>query len=214
MKKTLKISLSLLSLLLVNVPATAAITGPYAGVGGGYGILRTPDSHLFINTFETKNSHSRGGIAGRAFLGFTFNKYLGIEGGYAAYTSSKYSASLLNILNSSIKFQANTADVVFKGYIPFGTIGLDIYGIAGAARVLEQIKYVDGGIFTNFPSPAPGSTNIYKTRPIYGVGASYDITCNFVVGVEYTQIQKSDSSNTGGTPFINLATLNLSYHLG
>lgn len=220
MKKTLKISLSLLSLILINTPAIAALTGPYIGLGGGYGILRTPDSHLFVNTIETKNSHSRGGIAGRAFLGFTLNKYLGIEGGYADYTSSTYSASMysastLKTLQSSITYRAYTGDAVLKGYIPFGATGLNIYGIAGAARVKEHVKYVNGGILTNVSSLIPGTKHISKSRPIYGAGASYDINCNYVVGMEYTQIQKlGNNSSKHGTPFINLATLNLSYHFG
>lgn len=212
MRKTLVLSMGILNFFTLN--ASAAITGPYVGIGGGYGLLRTPDSHLFVDAFTTSNSHSRGGGAGRAFFGYTLNKYFGIEGGYAAYTSSHYSASAIGgLLNSSLRFEVNTADVVGKAYMPFGTSGFNIYIIGGVARVFEYTKYTDGGILTNFPAPAAGTTSTFSTRPIYGVGASYDIMCNLVTNVEYTQIQRDGSSVTG-TPFIGLATLNLSYHFG
>jgi opacity protein-like surface antigen len=211
MKKTIALSMSILNFFTLN--ASAAIVGPYIGVGGGYGLLRTPDSHVFINDFGIENSHSRGGIAGRGFIGYTFNKYFGIEAGYAAYTSSHYNASLDGFFESSLRFEANTADVVAKAYLPFGTSGFDIYILGGAARVFETIKFVSGGIPTNFVAPAAGTTSQNATRPIYGAGASYEITCNLVANAEYTQIQRDGSSDTN-TPFINLATLNISYHFG
>lgn len=215
MKKLVAISWGILNFLTLD--ASATLLGPYLGLGGGYGLLRTPNTHLFVNTvstFDVNNSHSRGGIAGRAFVGYTLNRYVGVEGGYATYSHSRYSANALGgLLHSSLKFQANIADVVVKGYLPIDRIKLNLYALAGAARVFEQITYRPHGIPTNISPPSVGSTSANKTRPIYGAGIGYIINCNFFINAEYTQIQRNAGSNTV-TPFINLSTINLSYHLG
>lgn len=197
--------------------AFAAVMGAYAGLGVGYGNLRTPKGYAFNPNDPTITSNSRksGGWAGRAFVGYNFNRFIGIETGWAYYPRSLYRASDIFGDNSSLQYNAKAVDAVIKAYMPIGYTGASVYILAGAAYVTETVNFQDGGIDNadSFVFPPDGKTHIYHTRPLYGVGASFDFPCHITTAIEFTQIQRLNRFTKNGLsiPFINLATFQLIY---
>lgn len=214
MKKRILPILAIASFFTLIHSASATVCGPYLGVGAGYSILGTPSKNLFT---PTNSGYERGGVGGRAFLGYNFAQYFGIEGGYARYARSKYTGSIGG-LDSSIRYYGRSADIVGKFYVPLGTDRVNLYVLAGAVSFWEQIKYANAGVPTvsNFAPPATGTTNQRRTRPIYGGGLSFNIVRHFTMAAEYTYIQQLGHFNTTplAVPNAQLATLNMIVNFG
>lgn len=219
MKHFMKPFLSILFLGLAS-SAGAVSCKFYAGLGGGYGSVNTPNKNVFNVSADPagNTSHSIGGVSGRAFAGFNFIEYFGIEAGYARYARSYYSGSEPTLfLNSSLTYYDHSYDVVGKGYLPLAHSGFVAYGLVGGARVVQTVKFNNESIPLNGEIATPtqnGSNHIYKTLPIYGVGVMYEFGPNFSSNVELTQIHGSGNMNTQPTavPNLNLVTLNIAYH--
>lgn len=212
MKKILTLSAVSVASLFFLEPTFAVYGGFYVGAGAGYGILRTPTS-----VFQNQTSHQRGGLSGRVFTGFNFNKFFGVEAGYAQYALSRNTASM-NGFNSSVRYYTRTADAVLKGYLPIGLTAFNLYALAGAASYREQIKYGNAGnaLVSNFAAPPLGSSTIRKTRPIYGIGLNYDSYGQVSLNLEVTRIQKlgSFTTNANAIPYADLSTFNVIYNFG
>lgn len=204
--------------LACSLSANAACVGGYIGLGAGDGILKTSNNYIFSSTGGAANgSKSRGGLSGRVFAGANFLPYLGLEAGYARYARSKYTGNFAGS-SSILAYYARTYDVVFKGYLPLGRSGFNAYAVAGAARVAETIRYPNANVPLNGTIAQPatlGNSHIYKTRPIYGFGGSYDFNPCFSANVEATQIRRlgNFNSNAASVPFMNLVTVNVAYHI-
>src|SRR5688572_18210895 len=221
--KTLLVTTAIAGSLAFTHLASAANPGAYVGAGLGLSKLQTPSSYAFnapilsLNTFSSNNKYSQGGLGGRIFAGFNFNKYFGLEAGLATYATSKYSATL-NGASSSIEYKANAFDLVGKGYLPIGETGFNVYALAGIARLNQTVKYNNGNIplSGSVATPKNGSTTYHNIRPIYGIGASYDVNAHFTTSVELTQIYKSGNmkSSQGATPNANMLTINAAYNFG
>lgn len=212
MKRIMLIACATLGALTSSFDANAAQIGPYLGAGAGMANLRTPNHYSFAAPAE--NTRTRGGWGERIFIGFNVDPYLGIEAGYANYPRSLYIGRQASNY-SSITYNARTYDLVGKAYLPLGASGFNIYVLAGAARVAEILKYVNSpiGLTGSIATPIPGTTNTFKTRPIYGLGINYDFNRHLVANVELTQIQHLNtfSNKPNSIPFMNLATVNLAY---
>ncbi len=204
----------------LTLSSYAALKGPYLGLGGGYGILQTPDHNLSaINSVHVKGkSFSRGGVAGRVFGGFNFNQYLGLEIGYAQYGRSKYTFRTFLDPNASIRFYANTTDVVLKAYYPFLCNQLSPYILGGYVSVLERVKLdLNTNMEFEFADLDEDVTGVHKARPIYGFGLSYSPFCHFAVNAEVTRVQQSGDfykNVSNYIPYMDLATINVAYNFG
>lgn len=192
----------------------SATCGAYIGLGGGYGRLGTPSNNVFAAPDST---YERGGLSGRAFIGYNFAHYFGIEGGYGRYARSRYTGTE-GIAESTLRYYGREADGVAKFYIPLGTEFVNIYGLAGVSSFWETIKYADAGVpvDSNFAEPTPGTTHQRRTRPIYGGGFIFNLIPHFVMNIEYTQIQQLGrfSTNPLAVPYGALWTLNFAVNLG
>ncbi len=218
MKKITKISAAMLgSFALINL-ANAATPGGYAGIGLGVSTLRTPDSNYFALIAPGETSRERGGLGGRLFAGYNFNKYFGLEANYQTYTSSIYRGQTGNS-SSSLRYSLNAVDVVAKGYLPLDDSGFDVYALAGLAVVNDTVKYNNGGvpfasdITANFNN---GSTTYHRLRPVYGLGASYTFNSKVTTSLEFSRIQGNGNQKTSASaiPSADLLTLNLAYNFG
>jgi hypothetical protein len=198
-----------------SATAYAAPVGPYIGAGAGYGLIFSKGTLLFDtnNGSSTQNYRSRGGLAGRGFLGFTFSSNIGIEAGYAYYPQSKYQANL-DGLTAKTLYNSHAWDLVFKGYITVKQ--WNVYGLLGAAYVIQSTYYSNGGVPFNtssLPAPPEGSSHIRKARGKYGAGFSYDFCNRFTAGLEYSRIPSPTSYHKVVLP-IELYTANISYNFG
>lgn len=151
------------------------------------------------------------GIAGRAFLGYQFNKYLSLEGGYTQYSDTTVN-NVYGVHGNNNSLFEGAIDGVVKGSIPI-TNRFSVYAKGGAAYVMTQNLGTDGT--TYLVTPASGATylnnyntqNIDEFRPTYGVGATFDITQRLSTDISWSQI-------VGGSnvPTTNFAGVGLAFH--
>jgi hypothetical protein len=117
-----------------------------------------------------------------------------------------------------MKYYSRAFDLVGKGYLPLGYTGVNIYALAGAARVLETLQYASGAVPLSgtIATPNIGTTHTYKTRPKYGAGISYDFNSHFATNFEFSQVRSGGafSTNPVAVPNMNLLSLNLAYKFG
>lgn len=215
MKKIVKISAAVVSSVLLVGMAHAATPGAYAGIGLGYSQLNTPNMKT---NFPAKVSNDRGGLGGRVFGGYNFNKYFGLEAAYATYASSQDKISTLYVsptASSSVKWNESALSLVGKAYLPINDTGFNLYALGGAAEVFSSVKTNSNGITI----PGYGTNGTTKTRslrPTYGLGASYDVSSHITTNLEYSRIQGKGNVSTSSHAIAsaNLVTLNLGYNFG
>lgn len=218
MKNLGLLALAAATLMAITPCALATNKGPYLGLGAGVGTFKSPNQNVFtVSGPDSSTTHTRGGLSGRAFTGYNFNPYFGLELGYARYARSLY-RGISNSNYSSVTYYGRSIDLVAKGYLPFGYTGFNVYALAGAARVNATVNYPNTDVPLNSELAAPpvGTTHTYKTRPIYGAGVSYDFTPCFSGNVEFTQIRHLGNLQTNplAIPDMDLATINISYFFG
>lgn len=213
MKKIVKLFLAILSLSALTNAANAANPGAYVGLGLGASRIESPNKDLALqNEVTSQNltySHSLGGFGGRVFAGYNFNRYFGVEAGFAQYAQSKYTiSSPVNNAHGTLKYTMNALDVVGKAYLPISETGFNLYALGGAARVNSEQK------FTLSASGFKGnvSQTTHKIRPVYGVGASYDVSAHVTTNLEFSHIQGTGSKSN--VPSANMVTLGLAYNFG
>lgn len=220
MNKMVKFVLAVLSLSSLASFANAANPGPYLGAGLGGSRLETPNSFLFgaAPGSVTETSRKTGGLGGRVFAGYNFNNYFGLEAGLARYAQSKYKATM-GSANSSINYTMNAIDIVAKAYLPIMDSGFNVYALGGVARASDTVQYKNGGVplANGVNAPAAGSSTYHKFRPVYGIGAGYDIPqTQFTTNLEFSRIQGSGNvkTNSSAIPSADLLSLNLAYNFG
>lgn len=220
MKKITILSASIIASIAMVGLVNAATPGAYVGVGLGSSSLKTPDSFLFNtnNTYNSTNKHQRGGLGGRVFAGYNFDKFLGLETSYASYASSLYKASA-NGANASLKYSLDAVSLVGKVYLPFDDSGFNAYALGGLADVRNQVRYSNNGVPLASGVTANlknGTTNYYHIRPVYGVGVSYDLQEHLSTNVELSRIQGTGNVKTSASaiPNADMISLNLGYNFG
>ena len=176
----------------------AATPGSYVGAGAGYS---GSGSENGATTVES------GGPSGRAFWGFNFNHYLGIETNYTSIYKTKYAVTD-NQYHDDFTFEnkVNALSFVAKGYLPIPTKQtFNVYGLVGAAQMYSSIStkftYMD---FVKYSNKA--------LVPTAGVGATYEVNPRFTTGLEVSGFGEKKGDYTHfGVPQTTLATLNLAY---
>lgn len=206
--RSVKLGLAILSLSVLANSALAATQGGYVGLGLGASRIQSEDQDL-VPASGVRNSNTLGGLGGRVFVGYNFNRYVGLEAGIAHYAPSKYNASEINGPGSaSLKYSMNAIDLVGKAYLPIAESGFNAYVLGGAARVnsKQQINISNG--VDSFSD----SQTTRQIRPIYGLGVSYDASNNVTTNLEFTQIKGKGSDSS--IPNANMLSLNVAYNFG
>lgn len=211
--KIAHLSIAILSLFIFHL-AYAAAPGAYVGAGLGKTELDLPSLNLFDNQYSKKTD----GPGGRAYAGYNFNEYLGIEAGVAHYATAKYVGNM-TYTNSSLEYSMNAIDLVAKTYLPFAEKRFNVFALGGVAAVSQSVQIRNGGIpfVDDFITPGHGSKKRSKIRPIYGIGVGYDIPkSNFSATLELSRIQGIGDvrSNPNAMPPANMLAVNLTYNFG
>lgn len=144
------------------------------------------------------------GLAGGLFGGFQFTPYIAAELGYVQFHSTHFNSTPVIVgpgvtipgTSGSIKQQAGEGDLKFILPLP---CGFNLFAKGGLAYV-DTSGTVSGIGFV-------GSSQDW--RPLYGAGASYDLTPNVTADVSWTRIQ-----NNNNIPSINFTAVGLSYYFG
>lgn len=208
--KIAKRSLAVLSLLTCASLAQAAVPGTYVGMGLGASRQDTPNEYLLSGSdaYGVSQSRQRGGLGGRLFMGYNFNRYFGVEAGLAKYANSKYKATD-GFNTANLKYETAALDLVGKAYLPLAESGMSLYGLGGAAVVRSKATY-SGEVYGYDYSESKTKTQV---RPIAGLGASYDIpNTQLTTAVEYSHI--FGKTNGDLVPSADLVTLNLAVNFG
>jgi OOP family OmpA-OmpF porin len=208
MKKTVKLGIAIVSLSVLTGSSFAANPGTYLGLGLGASRIQSEDKNI-IEGPGIRSSHTLGGLGGRVFAGYNFNRYFGAELGVARYAPSKYDSNSTDGNGAvSLKYNMNAIDLVGKAYLPIGESGFNAYALGGVARVNSKQKA--DVTFDGAKSSYSETTN--KFRPIYGLGVSYDVSNSVTTNAEFTQIKGNGKSSS--VPTANMLTLNVAYNLG
>jgi hypothetical protein len=218
MKRILLLICTTMSAYTFSSFANAAEIGPYVGLGAGYDQVKTPEKFAFDVSADPlgQTSRTRNGWAGRGFAGYNINKFIGGEFGYTRWARALYKGTASGNY-SSLTYYFHTYEYLLKGYLPLGSSGFNLYAIAGAARVVEILRYKNGGVPLNgnIATPTNSTTHSYKTRPMYGLGANFNY-CHVTIAAEATQINRlgSFSSNPNAIPYLDQYSLSLAYNFG
>jgi len=117
-----------------------------------------------------------------------------------------------NRCNPSTGIGVRSGDIVFKGSIPLKWFNL--YGKIGPAYVVTN---TEGGfsppVFINNQLPGRGtpvnakSTTKTAFKPIFGIGADYTLTQNWVADLSWTHLSVGNNAGT-----VNFFALGIAYH--
>ncbi len=173
--------------------ACAATPGAYVGAGIGYSNL---------NDMQDIQKQDDGGLGGRAFAGFNFNRYVGVEGHYALFKTAGY--SLNTIPGVSIDYDLSALGLAGKLYFP-ATDKFNLYVSLGGAQMMGKLdaRYNDASILNDSASALVLTT---------GLGASFDLAEHVTAGVDFTAYQgKGGDYSHNGIPASQMATVGLAY---
>lgn len=150
---------------------------------------------VIVNTtWNTKNINS---IAGRAFLGYSFNKYFAAEFGYlyvgkqsdidVNIASVDFNGKTINVFNQELgKVRTQAFDLVGKLKAPI-TDNFDLYAKLGAGYLMMKGQ-------NNF--------SFYKANKadlVFGAGASYDFNENWAMDLSWTRYNSGNTKVMSGS---------------
>ena len=200
-KKYVALILMFLSGITIKSIASTDDKGVYIGGQLGYS-----DSD-FGNIYNSRN----GGIGGRVYLGYQFNKYFALEGGYTRFADQKmriYS----DIGHESLSLHPESLDLSLKGILPLND-KISLYAKAGPAYLREQtVSSYRYSSYNNNNDPqvtTQSATWVSKENSAelaYGLGIEYKLTDNLSTDLSWLAVGIGH-----GMP--NLASLGLSYHI-
>jgi OOP family OmpA-OmpF porin len=202
------------TLLAAGAAATNAeaanLAGWYAGVDVGGSDYRRGGGSLddaFANQgLTTSTSMDKRDTAYQLNLGYRFNPYFALEGGYVDFGRFDFTSNVLapaaDTVNGNVKAYGTRFSAV--GILPLQS-GFSVYGKAG---MFDARTKIEGGS----PSGLDVGESHHHTDGTFGVGASYDITKQIVASVEWNRYLKVSDSDATGRSDIDLVTAGLSYH--
>jgi opacity protein-like surface antigen len=138
----------------------------------------------------------------RLFMGYKINQYAGTEGGLSLYSKVDYATNNVDPC-STAKARVRTFDVVGKGSFPIAS-AFDIFGKAGVALTYLTTT---GSLNPDLSKSCGKSQYVEKFRPTVSVGASYDLSQNWVVDFSLNRIMVG-----GAVSNVDLYALGISYH--
>ncbi len=222
--KMTKIGAAIASSFIIVSVANAATPGAYAGIGlGASNINASLKSDNSDPVFPINMKTTSGGVGGKLFGGYNFNQYFGLEGNFATYAPTKNTQTVLGANLGTIKYSMQAVSLVGKAYFPIQQT-FNLYALGGVSEVYSTVKasgnsvdittnngndeFIGGGITS--------TTKTHKLRPVYGVGASYDVNSHVNAGLEFSHIQGSGNINNSlkAIPSANMLTLNGAYNFG
>lgn len=211
MNNRLLVALAAAGALSLSVP-TFAHAGVY--VGGQLGWGQTDyglnfDNFEFVDDVFNGNIRDESGVAGRIYLGYQFNSYVGLEIGAALFSDSEFYITNNTTLEGRVDINTSQYDLLLKVGAPFGCSGFrgDIkLGIA------DVVTGVDHGGWDRWDTDDNNEIN-------FALGASLSYNINRCVAVDVSWLHtfgNNGNSNNFDTnrdfsPDTDLVTLGVSY---
>lgn len=137
-------------------------------------------------------------------LGYQFNQYFALEGGYVNLGKATYQGSAAGIGNKSVEFKASGVNLDAVGILPLND-RLSVFAKAGAiyAKVERNASRHNG--LGNFSS----STDSTDLKGTWGLGASYDLSKNLAVRAEYEQFHKLGKDDQTGEANVDMLSVGI-----
>jgi OmpA-OmpF porin, OOP family len=173
-------------------PFAAHAQGAYIGLNVGQATHKVDDT-----AGVTTVSRDQTQTAYKVYGGYNFNKYFGVEGGYADFGSSKnvYRVSGTNV---TLNYKAQAVYAAAVGNLPLND-QFSLFGKLGVTNNHASANASAGGV------TARVSGN--KSSALIGVGAAYNVTKNVAVALEY-----EDYGKTAEDAKANMWSLGVRYH--
>ena len=213
--------LKLSALLSVIRVAAFADSGTYVGISAGYGTINSSATNGFSFSDGTGNKDG-GTMAGGVFVGYDFNRYLGVQADYDYIANVNYTTggSSVTGAQSSINANQQILDLGVIGHLPFGLFADSLSGLSifGKLAMGYTTTSFDGGTMVSSGSAGLNTVQVPSNAssfvPVVGIGAEYGWS---TVGVraEYDYIGNTAVTNNSQTLMnVNdgLALLSVFYH--
>ena len=149
-------------------PAPTFMPGVYLGAQGGYGMSGWNNVDSGSNFSDVTGANA---FAGRAFLGYDFHPNFAIEAGYTQFFND---TKLKNLM-------------VGKTYNPKYNYAIDLVGKIKAHIIQQFGLYTKVGVDYIATNEGLDGDHHYAVNVIYGAGAYYDFTPNFMADLSWTR---------------------------
>jgi OOP family OmpA-OmpF porin len=188
--------------LLAATAVTPALAGDFYVVGsvgqssfdvdkGRADGLLTAAGYTGVNTSVDKND-----TAYKAQVGYQFNQYFAVEGGYINFGKAQYRGTITGgIVKADIEASGFNIDAV--GILPIN----ESFSLFGKLGVIDAKVELVG----------TSSVSATKWKPTYGVGATYNVNKQLGIRVEYEQFSKLGDSNKTGESDVNVISAGVAY---
>lgn len=196
--------------LTAAIPAQAQL---YAGASVGRSDIsldrnRISDPFLDLGFHSASTTSSDTDTAYRAYAGYLFLPYLGVEAAYVDLGSFNFRTKVDPAGSLTGKPSIKGGELSVVGRLPIGE-RFAVYGRAGVFSARTNTRYSAAGSVELID----GAERQHKssTKPSYAIGASYDFTKNIGMRAEWARYTKLGGDLTGGQTDANLATIGLTY---
>lgn len=208
--------LGLSTLTLLSTAVLAQTPSPsyyYGGVAVGQSQSRLDEAELTRNQLGgdpgiTATDTDERDTAYKAFLGYQFNRFVALEGGYFDLGEGRFTTNTttpLGSLSGALKTRGWNLDLV--GTLPM-TPKWSLLGRIGAQHAKTKAEYSGTGLVLPATPDASKSQTNYK----YGAGLQYEITPAVLVRGEWERYRVSNVA--GGHHGVNVASLSLVFPFG
>jgi hypothetical protein len=191
-----------IAIITSGITTLAHATAPGFYMGGQIGMTNVHNTSQNVYSVAgappVAATPSNSGMGERFFMGAGINENVAIEAGYTHYAPSTYNPNPSNLVNQPT-IRENGVDVTGKVMYP-----MQDFGLFGKAGVISIRRSLSGSLNPN-PGTAGSSTQFH---PLIGVGASYEITPNWVTDITWTRALKGG----GGFKNADFIALGISYH--
>jgi OOP family OmpA-OmpF porin len=197
--------------------ATLAVAASSAHAGDWYALGMISRADASFDKATSDNALTSVGAVGlsssskdnsnkwRLQLGYRFNDYVAVEGGYIDLGRAKYAATYTGG-SAAGRLKAGGPNLSLLGMLPVAD-GLSLFG---------ELGVIDAKVKANLSATAPAASasdqySKYKIRPIYGLGAMYDFTEHTGMRVSYERVNAVGEKHRLGRMDVNMYSLGLSY---
>jgi outer membrane autotransporter protein len=166
------------------------------------------DAFLDLGFSGASTTSSDTDTAYRAYAGYLFLPYLGVEAAYVDLGSFRFRTDVDPTGSLSGKPGIKGGELSLVGRLPIGE-RFAVYGRAGVFSARTTTRYTASGSVELID----GAERQRKktTKPAYALGASYDFTHNFGARAEVARYTKLGDDLTGGQTDANLVSIGLTY---
>lgn len=207
-KKIIASMLCAIGALAVAMPVQAQVY-----VGGGVGVSKGSfkNSDFSLGDPEIRESNDDSDTAYKLVVGYKFNPYFAVEGGYTNLGQFDYKYTGVGTLagdTGKVKYKADAWHASAVGILPFAE-RFSLFGKLGVAATNAKNSFD-----VNAPALGivdSGSERKSRTNLLLGVGLGYDVTKNINVRAEYEDYGRLGNSGDTGRVNASVWSLGMNY---